>query len=326
MLPHAPRQNAPATSPENRRQLVVRLCNWIGDVVLSLPALELLEAHGYDLHLYGKGWAPELLAGYAWPVTVRRGKLRERVAQIRAMTPGGGERLALAMPNSFSSALELRLAGLSVSGYARDGRILLLSQRQAPGDEPHALQSFWRLACQLIGEPARPLLNHPPADIGLRFPPQAVQAAEHLMQVHGLKDFICIAPFAAGTVHKQPKKWPAFPDLVKRMVAQGMQVVVCPGPGEEAEAAALYAQAISLPGVPLSVYAALLSRARLVVANDTGPAHIAAAVGTPLISVLGPTRVEQWRPWGSQVQIISHRPNWADVDEVWAAVNCRLAA
>lgn len=307
-----------------RPQLIIRLCNWIGDVVLSLPALELLEAHGYELHLYGKAWAPELLSGYTWPVTVRRGNLRERVRQLKALRKGPGPTLALAMPNSFSSALEMRLAGMAVSGYARDGRSLLLSQRQPSGEEPHALQSFWRLACQLIGEPALPLLDQPPADIRMKFSALGAQAAAQLVQAHGLQGYVCIAPFAAGTVHKMPKKWPAFPELVQRMLAQGLQVVVCPGPGEEQEAKALYGQAITLPDVPLSAYAALLSKARLVVANDTGPAHIAAAVGAPLISVLGPTKVEQWRPWGSQAEIISHRPNWASVDEVWAAVNRRL--
>jgi heptosyltransferase II len=79
-----------------------------------------------------------------------------------------------------------------------------------------------------------------------------------------------------------------------------------------------------LPGVSLSVYAALLGRAALVVANDTGPAHMAAAVGAPLISVFGPTPVAHWRPWGTQVQVISRWPAWPSVDEVWSAAALSL--
>jgi hypothetical protein len=46
-----------------RRPLIVRLCNMVGDVVLGVLALKLLEQHGYDLHLYGKAWAPNFLMG-----------------------------------------------------------------------------------------------------------------------------------------------------------------------------------------------------------------------------------------------------------------------
>jgi heptosyltransferase-2 len=64
------------------------------------------------------------------------------------------------------------------------------------------------------------------------------------------------------------------------------------------------------------VYAALLQRAALVVSNDTGPAHIAAAVGTPVLSVLGPTKPEQWAPWGREVHIEQRYPQWPAVDAV----------
>ena len=317
----------------SRPVVVVRLCNWIGDVVLSLPALELLEAHGYALHLYGKAWMPSLLSGYEWPMTVRAASLRDRVSQLKGIRQqyfGSGSPLiqgrrspqALAMPNSFSSALELRLAGLTVSGYARDGRSLLLAQRQKPGPEPHALESFWRLAGQFVGDAS---IGLPPANIRFKLRPGAIELAQHLAQSHGLgTDYVCIAPFASGTVHKQSKKWPGFSELVSKMVSSGVKVVVCPGPGEEQDAAALYGGAICLSDVPLDVYAVLLSQASLVVANDTGPAHIAAAVGAPLISVLGPTQVALWRPWGETVKVISRHPVWPSVQEIWEQVVAHL--
>ena len=43
------------------RPLIVRLRNWVGDVILGVPALKLLASHGYQLQLIGKGWAPALL-------------------------------------------------------------------------------------------------------------------------------------------------------------------------------------------------------------------------------------------------------------------------
>lgn len=313
------------------RTLTVRLANWIGDVVLSLPALRLLESHGHTLHLYGKGWAPTLLSGYRWPVTVRAPKLGDRIDQLKALAreqraqdAAFARRInALAMPNSFSSAAELRLAGFRVSGYARDGRSLLLKQRQRPGPAPHALQSFWQLACGLLGAVER----EPPARIDLQLAPAAVDRARALVHERGWRDgYLCIAPFAAGTVHKLPKKWPAFPDFVRAMANEGLPVVICPGPGELDEARTLYPQAQIVEALPLDAYAALLRDARLVVANDTGPGHLAAGVGAPLVSVLGPTKVEQWAPWGPTVTVLSERPSFPPLDRVLEVARERLRA
>ena len=311
------------------RPLIVRLCNWIGDVVLGLPALQRLQAGGYQLHLYGKGWSPTLLSGYGWPVTVRANTLRERVQQLtairqqnQALDAGMASRTnALAMPNSFSSALELRLAGLRVAGVARDGRSLLLAQRIAPGAGPHALESFWALAGGLLGSSAAP-----PADIAIQIAAPALQRARALVAERGWAGgYVCIAPFAAGTVHKMDKRWPGFPDLARQLVAMGQTVVVCPGPGEVDQAHRAYPGAQVVADLPLDAYAALLQGSRLVVANDTGPGHIAAATGAPLISVLGPTKVAQWRPWGSNVTWLSARPDWPGMGQVMAAVEARLA-
>lgn len=314
------------------RPLIVRLCNWIGDVVLSLPTLQRLQASGYDLQLYGKGWAPTVLSGYAWPVTLRAKTLRERVLQLRALReqcaavdPGFAQRInALAMPNSFSSALELRLAGLSAAGVASDGRSLLLGQRlRAKPAGPHALESFWALADGLLGSSATP-----PVSINMRLATPAVAQARALVAQRGwgaAAGYLCIAPFAAGTVHKMDKRWPGFPALTQKLCAMGLTVVVCPGPGEAALAHSAYPGAQVVENLPLDAYAALLQGSRLVIANDTGPGHLAAATGARLISVLGPTKVEQWRPWGPTVTLLSARPDWPSVETVLAAALAALA-
>jgi heptosyltransferase II len=307
-----------ASPPVQRTVLAVRLCNWIGDVIMCLPALQLLASRGYDVHLYGKGWVRDLLSAYDWPVTVRQGKLADRKSQIRAM----GARQALIFPNSFSSALEMRLAGLETTGYAKDGRSLFLSHRfPLPGKQRHALESFWDLTCKFLGE-ALP----PPTDIGMEVTPTAQAHAAQLITVHGLQKFVCIAPFATGQMYQYGKKWPEFSAFVKLLVSQGVQVVVCPGPGEEEEAEQFYPGAVCLKGVPLSTYCALLKQASLMVANDTGPGHMAAAMGTPLISVLGPTPPAHWRPWGSQVEVICQWPKWPTSHAVLDRALFRLSA
>ena len=81
-----------------------------------------------------------------------------------------------------------------------------------------------------------------------------------------------------------------------------------------------------LDGVALGTYAALLQRAALMISNDTGPGHIAAAVGTPTLSVLGPTDPVQWRAWGPTVHVVRGPASWPEADEVEAAVTRMLAA
>lgn len=313
--PQAPLHSAP-------HPLTVRLCNWIGDVVMALPALELLEQHGFNLNLYGKGWARILLSGYDWHFTRRQDNaLRDRLKDLRAirlqslhLDPTFDRRInALSFPNSFSSALELRLSGHKVCGYSKDGRSLLLSKRLERLQDKHVLITFWHLACELTGRHEVP----PPANIGFKLSQSAQDKALALLAQHQLdgKPFACVVPFATGMMYKFDKKWPYFKELTQSL-SKELPIVICPGPGEEAEAEQFGQQATILPGVPLDVYAAILARTSLTLANDTGPGHLAAAVGTPLISILGPTDPEHWAPWGTNVTVVREWPQWPSASTV----------
>ena len=138
--------------------LIVRLRNWVGDVILGVPALQLLESHGYALQLVGKGWAGSLLAGQSWPVLARAGTLRGRLSQLRGLRAEAiradadfdRRENALVLATSFSSALEMRLAGLKAVGYAQEARSLLLSRSEPITYGGHALTSYWALACRFL--------------------------------------------------------------------------------------------------------------------------------------------------------------------------------
>ena len=118
------------------KPLVVRLRNWVGDVVLSTAVLRRLEQAGYTLHLIGKPWSLDLLEGFGWSMEKLGATPRERIAQLArwradaAGLPWGsqGPLNALSLPYSFSSAAEMRCAGLRSMGYDGEGRALLLSR------------------------------------------------------------------------------------------------------------------------------------------------------------------------------------------------------
>lgn len=307
------------------RPLIVRLRNWIGDVVLGVPMLQRLEGAGYDLTLLGKGWARDLLAGHGWTVEAlpataseRRAQLRRLRRQARAADPGFDRRLnAVALPYSFSCALELRLAGLRAVGFRHEGRGWLLQRSLRRQPAVHEMETYWALGSALLDQ------NTPlPDRIGLRTTPQHEAQAATLRERLGLRPgYVLVCPFAGGTFDKLDKCWPAFPRLAAEVLPPlGRDVLICPGPGDEEQLAARdYGHCRIAHGVGLGAYAVLLRDAALVIANDTGPGHMAAAVGAPLLSVLGPTDPARWGAVGPTVQVLRGDggawPSLADVAE-----------
>lgn len=302
------------------RPLIVRLRNWVGDVVLGVPALQLLQSHGYQLHLVGARWARPLLAGQGWDIHARPAKLRERVGQLRALrqmarsTDADFDRRenAMVLPTSFSGALEMRLAGLKAVGYATEARGPLLRRSLPITHGGHALVSYWELACAFLR-----LDRAPPPSIALQTLAEDQVRADDALARHGVRPgFIVICPFAGGLFEDQDKTWPDFPACARELQALGRDIVACPGPGEGALIAEHYPGVVCMTGIDLGAYGGLLRRSSLVISNDTGPAHLAAAVGTRVLSVLGPTKPEQWAPWGPGVHVVRHWPRWPTTTEV----------
>lgn len=312
------------------RPLIVRLRNFVGDTVLSIPALRLLESHGYRLELLGKGWARGLLEAEGWPVHVRAAGLHDRIGQLRAMRRAARALDAgfdardnmLLFPYAFSAALDARWAGLKPVGHAGDGRTWLLRRGLPRREGRHTLVEYWELACDFLGVQAEA-----PRDIGMQVSQAQREQARSLLAAHGVTPgrYVLICPFANGRVEFLDRSWPAFPDFVRRAHAAGLKVVIVPGPAEVDGARELYPDALPLNGVALGVYNALLQLAAVVVANDTGPAHMAAGVGARLLSIWGPVDAARWAPWGSSVTLMRRGPGeWSSVDEVMSAVTQAL--
>jgi heptosyltransferase-2 len=212
---------------------------------------------------------------------------------------------------------------LRAIGHAYEGRGWLLSRSVRRPQGRHELEVYWDLGNALLGSAAQA----PPA-IDLAVGVAQRQAAQALLERHRVRPgYIVICPFAGGTWSGVDKTWPEFPAFAAQLVQRAVRdVLICPGPGEEPIAARDYPQAICLPNVPLGSYAALLQRAALMVSNDTGPGHIAAAVGTPLLSVLGPSDPAQWGAWGPTVRFVRGEGGaWPDIGAVSAAAAAALA-
>ena len=130
------------------------------------------------------------------------------------------------------------------------------------------------------------------------------------------------------------KVWPGFAALAHRLRAAGIPVAALAGPADGPVVQALLeAGALEESSVvrhwPLSEIAALLSLARALVGNDSGPTHLAAAVGCPTVALFGPTDPALWAPLGAHVRAIAGPAGgapWADVDCVVATLRILLTA
>jgi heptosyltransferase-2 len=310
------------------KPLIVRLCNWVGEAVLALPGLLALEAEGYELHIVGKRWAVALFAAHGWHVSVRPAKRGEAIAQLKEL------RLRLSMQdatfasrpnmvlltNSFSSALEARLAGLKPVGYAKDGRgFMLIKAVRGTSPVAHESDNYWRVCSALLAHSVRPsgqsILRVNDAQVGA--------ARDALGKADVTGDFVVLCPFSGAADTTGKKQWPVFPELARALIARGLSVVLCPGPGEELDAERDYAGCHQLEGLDLGVYAALMRQAKFVVSNDTGPGHIAGAVGANLLAIFGPGSIAAWAPIGLGVRLLHPVGRWADMGEAMAVLNAQ---
>jgi heptosyltransferase-2 len=165
-----------------------------------------------------------------------------------------------------------------------------------------------------------------PTRIELRLMPAAFEHARWALSAAAVKPpFVMLCPLATGQHRGQVKAWDGFGRLCTELLSSGHRVVACPGPGEHQAVARALPGAVLLDETDVATFGALLSVARLVVANDSGPGHLAAAVGARLISVFGVTQVEKTRPLGKQVQVLGSSAGWPDYETVRSAVFGALA-
>ena len=294
--------------------LIVRLPNHLGDACMSIAALDALAAAGCALTLAGRPWIRSLFEAYPWPTVALRDSRRDNVRALRAAAAGSR---GLLFTNSFSTALEFRLAGIAATGYARGGRSLLLAQAVAVNDADHMVEYYHRLAATVIAQPAAV-----PDALDLRIGDAARRRMRGALADAGVSHpYVVLCPVAVGLHHGKVKAWDGFTRLHRDLRARGHRVIALPGPGERDEVRRVLPEAVVLPESDVGAFAALLADARLVVANDSGPGHLAAAVGAPLVSVFGVTEPGKTRPWGPRVRMVGSGGGWPSYEEVTAAVD-----
>jgi len=287
-----------------RRRLVIAP-NWLGDCVMALPVLRAIRrAHPEDpLSVLAREKSAGLFRaeGSAGTVLPRSGLFRD-VRRLRR------ERFSEAwlLPNSFRSALAPWLAGIPERiGYDTDFRGPLLTRRlKEPRRTEHQLRDYDAL---LRSRGIEPDLEAPRLPVTAK----ALDRAASSLDAAGVDRDGPLALLAPGAAFGWTKRWPPnrYAALGDLLAGRGLGCAVVIGPGEEKLGAAVAASARErLPVVgadldPLELLA-LLSCARVVVANDSGPIHLAAGVGVPVVAFFGPTDPGRTAPTGAPSRVL----------------------
>lgn len=308
--------------------VLCRLPNHVGDCCMTLPALRLLEASGFTPMLTGKRWAEDLMSGMGWRFDPIEGHVTEDLHRIRYMSNHLGPRpLGLLFPNSFSSALLFSIGRVRNAGFPTDGRRFLLDKVVEEPGTMHEVERFFRLAHGAIkawgGTPA---WDSVPEELGMRLLARHEAAARNLMAEHDIpENFALLAPIARGLHHGKEKQWKHFNELCGPLRDMGIEPIVFPSVREEEANHAACPNARILPPTTLGNYAALAKRARIVIANDSGISHVAAAVSANQITLLGVTDPARTRPWNSKAVCLGNNTDgWPSLDEVLSALTRSL--
>lgn len=308
--------------------VLCRLPNHVGDCCMTLSALRLLEASGFTPMLTSKRWAEDLMSGMGWRFDPIEGHVTEDLHRIRYISNHLGPRpLGLLFPNSFSSALLFSIGRVRNAGFPTDGRRFLLDKVVEEPGTMHEVERFFRLAHGAIkawgGTPA---WDSVPEELGMRLLARHEAAARNLMAEHDIpENFALLAPIARGLHHGKEKQWKHFNELCGPLRDMGIEPIVFPSVREEEANHAACPNARILPPTTLGNYAALAKRARIVIANDSGISHVAAAVSANQITLLGVTDPARTRPWNSKAVCLGNNTDgWPSLDEVLSALTRSL--
>lgn len=283
-------------------KIAYRAPNWLGDAVMATvvpPALR--RAHpdaAIDVLI-----PADLADVYARDAHVDRVIALEPGHEVDAYRRGGYDHVLLA-PVSLGSAWRAWRGSRALRfGFATSRRGFLLAGKLPAREwrrDRHQVENYRALA-SLLGEPSPGDVPHVTVDATWRREAEALWADSKRPRV-------ALQP---GAAYGPAKRWAAerFAEVARSLAARGCTVAVLGGPAdvEAVRGVREAAPVLDLAGrTSVGVLAALLELADLVVTNDTGPMHLAAAVGTPTVAVFGSTSPTWTAPYGERHRVVQH--------------------
>jgi lipopolysaccharide heptosyltransferase II len=294
----------------------------VGDSILTLPALEALRQARpeAEITLAVRPWVSELFENSSavdhiqiYDRSLQHQGWRGRSRFISELSRKRFD-MAILFPNSFESAYLAWKADIPVRiGYATDGRSLLLTRRLSIPREI-LLQHQTRYYLEILRQAGFITALPPVPRVSLEISGAHLQRARQLLSAKGVLEGKLLVGLNPGAFYGTAKRW--LPDryatLADRFVdASGADVLIFGSAGERTMADSI-AREMRHPAkifsgeTTLGDLAALLKCCSLFVTNDSGPMHLAAAVGTPTLAIFGPTDEQTTAPLGLHARVVKH--------------------
>lgn len=310
------------------RRLLIRGTNWVGDSVMAIPALRevrrlLPRAH---ITLLVLPWVGDIYQGSPWVDTVwlydRQGRhagTAGRLRLVRELARGGFE-AALLLQNAFEAALLTRLAGIPLrAGYRRDGRGWLLTHAVSVDPrlkERHQTCYYLDLVERLAGrerslEAPSPAPEKTTPELPLQ--PEARALARRRLEQEGVRFRGKVVGVHPGAAFGSAKRWlgERYAQVLDRLIrTQGVEAILFGSPQERPIAESICRRMAARPLVlsgrtRLSELIAMIACCDLFLTNDSGPMHLAAALGTPTLALFGSTDQVATGPLGPGAVVLN---------------------
>ncbi len=294
------------------RRLVVAAPNWLGDAVMSLPALAVAAATGWEVVVSASPYTARVYWRVEGVRELQADAPSGRFARIRArawaLHAYGADAVVLLAP-SFSSAVPAWLARVKRRvGFASDGRRSLLTEAvPVPPRTEHLSTSYAALVRRAVGAAdwTRAVTARLVVDDAER------ARVDVLLARHGVArgTYVLVVP---GAAFGPAKSWPwERYRCACESIAGEAPVVLSGSAGDRATCERIaggMAGVINLAGrTSLGEFFALVESARVVVANDSGAPHVAASLGVPVVTLFGSTSPQWTAPLGARVDILQHK-------------------
>jgi heptosyltransferase-2 len=313
---------------EKIERVVVRGANWVGDAVMSVPALRELRRvlPAARITLATRAWAEGIFEGadFIDDLLVVKGERGGAVwAEAREWRARRFD-LAVLFPNAFAPALVSALARVPARvGYATEGRGLLLTHALPVPEwrgQRHEVFYYLNVVAGLEHLLAGPTPNEVTEPrLSLEVSERRRELARGLLREYGADFERPLVALCPGSTNSRAKRWPAerYAALADLLAERAGADILLVGASAELEVSEEVARLMRrrpfvLTGkTELAQTAALLAVADLLVTNDTGPAHVAAAVGTPVVVIFGPTNPVTTRPFSTHAVVMRRPPDCA---------------
>lgn len=309
------------------KRVVVRGTNWVGDSVMTVPALRALRRVLPDasITLVVRPSAKGIFADVDFIDHLLIYDRRNAFSVIPQVREWRKQRfdLAVLFQNAFEAALIPFLAGVPMRlGYATESRQALLTHplplpdwRSTRHEVFYYLYLITALEQMLFGKSE---ICESVPDASLQISDERKLNAKNRLRSYGVRKGEPVVALCPGSINSRAKRWPAerYAALADRLIDSRRQVVLIGSPDEadvtREVTSRMQQQAIVLTGkTTLKQITAVLSIVDLVITNDTGPAHIAAALGRPTLVIFGPTNPLTTRPFAPEAEILRHPPDCA---------------